>query len=621
MPLVDSTFTSVKNYPWIPFVASRDFSCTYTFRQKNRVVAAKQIPKPLLLKQFELEFSLLPMGATTTDLAVELPRPTTVKEIRTGKLVAFGPVKSGIDKSCRDGMLFVSSLGLPDDEHDLTFHGGIDKAIHQYCSSHYPLWHEMYPQEEQIKRFVPGGFGENIVADEMNERNICVGDLVRIGPRGSHSTGGENGCLLEVSLPRQPCFKLNQRFGIKNFAPKTYQAAMTGWYYRVKEEGWIKPGMEIRVVERKFPHWTIAQLHHYVHREKKYTPSMQELIAMEELGNECRNVFVDRWQKHQEEESRLLAPKTTWREFRLVEKSFETPRIVRLTFDAICESKNPGRILPGSNIVIKLPNGLQRAYSVVSGNTDHFTLGVARDENSRGGSVYLHDSAQINSILEVGAISQNLAANSMASHHIFIVGGIGITAFLAMIERLKQTNRTFELHNCIRSSEDVAFSRELDEHKSNVKTYNRSKGERLDIEKMLKGRIWNSHVYICGPQRMIDGTLEAASKLGIPEEEIHYEQFKVDQTGDPFSIEVQSGSGCRSLQVSERQSLLEVMKEAGFEVPSSCETGSCGTCRIPLLKGRVDHRGTALTEDEKAGEMLSCVSRGVGHIVVGLPDV
>jgi ferredoxin-NADP reductase/MOSC domain-containing protein YiiM len=479
----------------------------------------------------------------------------------------------------------------------------------------------MYPGEVQMEKFTPGGFGENIVADGMDERNICVGDLVRIGPRGSRSTGGQNGCLLEVSLPRQPCFKLNQRFGIKNFAPKTHQQAMTGWYYRVKEEGWIQPGMEISVVERRYPLWTIAQLHHYVHREKKYTPVMQKLIAMEELGDECRNVFIDRWQKHQEDESRLLAPKVNWREFKIVKRSFENPRILRLSFDAVSPSTKPGRVVPGSNVVIKLPNGLQRPYSVVSGNSDCFTLGIAREENSRGGSEYLHESTHLGHVLEVGAFAQNLALGSMASHHIFIVGGIGITAFLAMIERLERTNQTFELHNCVRSPEDISFSHELGSYKESVKTYSKSKGERLDIEKTLKGRIWNSHVYVCGPQRMIDATLEAASRLGVPEEEVHYEQFQVNHTGDPFSVEVRTETGCRSVQVGEHQSLLEAMREAGLEVPSSCETGSCGTCRLPLLKGRVDHRGTALTEDEKEGELLSCVSRGVGQIVVGLPDV
>ena len=67
----------------------------------------------------------------------------------------------------------------------------------------------------------------------MNERNVCIGDIVSVGT---------DGVLLQVSLPRQPCFKLNHRFQLKNFAPNTYKLSRTGWYYRVLQEGTIQVG-------------------------------------------------------------------------------------------------------------------------------------------------------------------------------------------------------------------------------------------------------------------------------------------------------------------------------------------------------------------------------------------
>jgi len=77
------------------------------------------------------------------------------------------------------------------------------------CCTHYPTWQAEFPSA--ALRFRPGGFGENLVFARMNERNVCIGDLVVVGPEG----GGEDGLLLQVSLPRQPCFKLNHRFGCK----------------------------------------------------------------------------------------------------------------------------------------------------------------------------------------------------------------------------------------------------------------------------------------------------------------------------------------------------------------------------------------------------------------------
>ncbi|KAF2019598.1 vanillate O-demethylase oxidoreductase [Aaosphaeria arxii CBS 175.79] len=550
--------------------------------------------------------------------SIDIPPPTTLEQIRTSKLRPFGPVLSGIDKQLRSGKLYVSPLGLSEDEHDLTFHGGPDKAIHQYCSSNYSFWHSLYPSPEILAKFVPGGFGENFVADGLNESNVCIGDLVRIGPAGSTLTGGANGCLLEVSLPRQPCFKLNQRFGIKNFAPRTHQEAKTGWYYRVKEEGWIHEGMEIRIVRRTQPKWSIARLHHYVHRDTKDDAVTEELAAIEVIGNECRKVFIKRLRKIQSKNARRSE---AWVPFTVKSKSLETPRIVRLELERVRKSESPEKIDAGSHAYIKLPNGLRRAYSVVRGNTDCFVLGVARDDSSRGGSTYIHDKLTLGDTIGLASIGAGMSRDQMASNHIFIAGGIGITAFLAMMERLSNINQTFHLHYAVREASEVAFTDLLSRFSADVTIYDKSKGQRMNIPDILTNRVWNSHVYICGPQRMIDGTVEAASAAGMTSDEIHYEVFEgADTTGDPFTVDVLSNETKGPLEVESEQSLLDVMRDAGFDIGSSCGVGNCGTCRVPVKSGRVQHRGTALTEIEQKTEMLACVSRGIGHIVVGLPE-
>jgi len=455
----------------------------------------------------------------------------------------------------------------------------------------------------------------------MSESNVCIGDQVRVGPAGSRETGGENGCLLEVSLPRQPCFKLNQRFGIKNFAPKTWQLAITGWYYRVVQEGWIEAGMEIKVVERRNPDWTIKRIHHYVHNEKKFLNEMYELFNMPELGHESKSAFKALLRKEEDGRKKANAPPAKFRRFRLIGEQTETSRISSFRLETVQKAAEEEikNIRGGSNVLLKLPNGLQRAYSVVKGNTDSFTLGIAKEDKSRGGSIYLHDSTSIGDIIEVGPSSQNISPASMASHHIFIIGGIGITAFLGMVNDLVSINYTFEVHNCVRSIDDIAFSSYFEKHEQYVTTYDKNKKQRLDIEELIKNRKWNSHIYVCGPERMVEAVLEAGRKFDMPEEEIHYEKFTASHGGDPFTVEVETDNPTKKVEVGEHKSLLEALKDAGFDIPSSCETGSCGTCRIPLKKGRVDHKGTSLSEEEKQNEILTCVSRGIGNIVVELP--
>ncbi|KAK4494891.1 hypothetical protein PRZ48_014247 [Zasmidium cellare] len=552
------------------------------------------------------------------DLApVDVPNPTILRELRTSKLKQLGTVLSGIDKKQRQGQLFVANLGLTEDEHDLTFHGGVDKAIHQYCTDNYVYWKSAYPDKAIEGVFRPGGFGENLVADGFNEENICIGDLVRISHGDSDDS--QSACVLEVSLPRQPCFKLNQRFGIKNFAPKTHQAAKTGWYYRVHTEGHIETGMEIRVIRRTHPKWSIARLHHYVHRDKTDMEVAQELIDIDVLGKECKNVFLKRWKEYQESQKPKRVEK--WRPFSVIQKRNETSRIVSLDLQAEDDFADAAPIPINSYANIRLPNGLKRSYSVVDGTTSRFTLGIARDDNSRGGSTYIHDHLQAGDMVHIGDFQRSMEPDGMASHVIFIVGGIGITAFLDLVRKRKRTNQTFELHYAARTEEEIAFKSVLAELGPDaVHTYAKDRGQRMGIDKILRDRVWNSQVFVCGPTRMIDAVKTSGKAAGMTDDEIFFESFTADVSGDPFSAEVVAQDRKVTVKVESGQSLLQVMKEAGFDVPSSCEVGTCGTCRIKVRKGRVEHRGTGLAEEDKDGEMLCCVSRGVGDIVVEDPE-
>jgi len=545
---------------------------------------------------------------------IPIPPPTILLELRTSKLKKFGTVLSGIDKKPIHIPLYVSATGLTDDEHDLTFHGGVDKAIHQYDHSHYSFWQSRHPHA--AAKFVAGGFGENFVAEGLSEENICIGDLVRVGPQESTTIEDGIGCILEVSLPRQPCFKLNQRFGIKNFATQTHQENKTGWYYRVVKQGYISAGMELRVVERPNPAWSIARLQHFFHRDKFDLKIAKELSELPGLGNECKDVFKKRIV---EAETKATMSVTQWTDYTVTSKTLETPRIVRLELTLTDPLNIVTTSIPaGSYTLLKLPNGLQRNYSIVTGTTTSFTLGIALDDKSRGGSSYIHNDLSIGTVIQVGQMTRGIKPNGMASHHIFIVGGIGITAFMSIMRKLHSINQTFELHYAVRSAEDIAFAALMNEFKDSIHIYNKQAGQRMDINKILRDRVSNSRVFTCGPQQMITSVIAAAKEAGMAEDEVFHETFTTDSTGDAFTVDIISCNKTSRLDVGGGQSLLEAMRAAGLAVASSCETGSCGTCRIGVKSGKVLHRGEGLTKEEQGKEMLCCVSRGEGHIVVEL---
>lgn len=440
----------------------------------------------------------------------------------------------------------------------------------------------------------------------MNERNICIGDIISVGPS----------VLLQVSLPRSPCFKLNHRFSLKKFAPVTYQTSRTGWYYRVLREGEANVGDELRLVQRKWPKWTIERIQEYLHRNTDNFDMNEELSHVEELGMEARGQFQNRVAKARKKKS---AKDEDWKDYKIISRKLETKRVVSLTFEAVDPQSSVDTSSAGVHAKIKLPNGIVRSYSVVSGEGKcigrQFELGVALDENSRGGSKYLHEKAQVGDTLKVGHITTSVKPAAAASMHVFIAGGIGITAFLGLIQRYHDINWDFQLHYAVRSADDIPFRQRLESLGDKVIFYDKSKGQRVDINNIVQTLIWNSQLYVCGPNRMMEAAKTAVNEKGMTPDEVHFEAFAADITGDPFEAEVANRDG-RVVKVGEDESLLEVLRREFEDVPSSCEVGNCGTCKVELCSGRVDHRGTALLEEEKGEAMLSCVSRGIGRIAI-----
>lgn len=155
--------------------------------------------------------------------------------------------RSAIAKSATGEKLRVSSHGLSGDEQgDLRVHGGPDKAIHHYAFDHYPLWRAEQPSPVLE---APGAFGENFSTLGWTEQNIHFGDVIGAGTS-----------LLEVCQARQPCWKLNDRLGHARTAAVVQSSGRTGWYYRVREEGYVQVGDQLTLVDRPFPEWPLARL-------------------------------------------------------------------------------------------------------------------------------------------------------------------------------------------------------------------------------------------------------------------------------------------------------------------------------------------------------------------------
>ncbi|KQV84983.1 molybdenum cofactor sulfurase [Massilia sp. Root351] len=172
-----------------------------------------------------------------------------ITALLTGKAVALGQgVSTGIAKLPAGGPLWLAADGLRGDEQgDRQYHGGPEKALHHYALEHYPHWRGRFGAAAPLQG--PGAFGENIATLGMTERDVHVGDVYRVGT-----------ALVQVSQGRQPCWKLNLRFGQPDAARAVQDSGLTGWYYRVLRPGWIAPADLLELQERPLPDWPLARL-------------------------------------------------------------------------------------------------------------------------------------------------------------------------------------------------------------------------------------------------------------------------------------------------------------------------------------------------------------------------
>ncbi|SMD02193.1 Rieske 2Fe-2S domain-containing protein [Primorskyibacter flagellatus] len=305
----------------------------------------------------------------------------------------------------------------------------------------------------------------------------------------------------------------------------------------------------------------------------------------------------------------------------LVKKEMTAEGIVSLRLEPI-KGQLP-TFQPGAHIDVHLPNGLVRQYSITNGpgETDHYTIGVKREGDGRGGSAAVHDSLQEGDVLAISAPRNNFPLRRDAEHTVFIAGGIGVTPMIAMARALNAQGLSFEFHYFVQSDDHVAFKQQIGEFERALTIHKGLSPEATGakLKEVLAEPGFARHVYICGPGPMLEATRGIAASQGWTDEAVHFEYFaNTAEVDDSTAFEVDLARSALTLQVPAGKTILEVLREHGIDMPSSCEQGACGTCRCGVIEGEVIHQDVYLSNAEKAEgkSIMTCVSRAASDRLI-----
>ena len=271
---------------------------------------------------------------------------------------------------------------------------------------------------------------------------------------------------------------------------------------------------------------------------------------------------------------------------------------------------------PGAHITVKTPSGQKRRYSLCnkSDERNRYVIAVKQEQSGRGGSLSLTTSVNVGSTIEVESPQSEFEMSTTEpASYLFIAGGIGITPIRSMIWHIIGLEKSnFKLYYFTRNPTLMAFKDEFlaPEFADRVVLHHDGgdPDKAYDLWPVLEEQ-HGRHLYCCGPRPLMDAVRDMTGHWS--DSSVHFEDF-VGAVADfpddrPFAV-VLARSGNR-YEVPVKVSILDVLRQNGYVLPSSCESGTCGTCRTRYIAGEPDHRDLVLSEREKRHNIMICVSR------------
>lgn len=201
--------------------------------------------------------------------------------VRTPQAFTYGEktLLSAIDKKPAYGKIFLSTLNLDGDQQaDLHFHGGPDKAVCVYSYDHYSFWESVLDTKLEA-----GAFGENLTVKGITEEDVWIGDVYELGE-----------AIVQVTQPRQPCFKLATKLKQPKLPLMVQHTGYTGFYFRVLKEGTISSEESLKLLERNPGSVSISYANKLKYKEKTNLDGIKKMLSLKELSKDWTETFTNR---------------------------------------------------------------------------------------------------------------------------------------------------------------------------------------------------------------------------------------------------------------------------------------------------------------------------------------
>ncbi|WP_280457005.1 PDR/VanB family oxidoreductase [Nocardia carnea] len=265
---------------------------------------------------------------------------------------------------------------------------------------------------------------------------------------------------------------------------------------------------------------------------------------------------------------------------------------------------------PGSHLDVFLPSGRQRQYSLCGDPHDlsRYRIAVRRLSDGGGGSTEMHALAP-GDALRIRGPRNAFTFVETAPAYLFVAAGIGITPILPMVRAAGDRGQLVYLG---RSRDTMPFLGELPR---GAEIRPDDEFGTPDIAAILATASPGAAVYVCGPPPVLETAQRAFFALN-PTGSLHTERFSAPPIVDGREFDLTLAATGKHVRVAATESALDAIRRIHPDAVFSCRQGFCGTCKTPVLAGDIDHRDRTLTDAERPGHMLPCVSRSAGGPLV-----